>query len=235
MQQLSRPYQIALGALLVFALAWFTVLKPSAAAEEPAPPAAAPPAAPGAAGLGRAVDKAKGAAAASDANAAAAAAAQGEPAAPTAAAPRGSAGADGKSAAKRKPAAKGEPAAKGGPAAKRKSAASPRPDPSAPLLRAVARGKVAVLLFYSREAADDRAVRRALRAANRHDGRVVVRAASIARVAEYAAITQGVDVLQAPTLLVIGKDNRARSLVGFTDTRAIDQLVADVGHFKSRR
>ena len=68
-----------------------------------------------------------------------------------------------------------------------------------------------------------------LRGVSRHGGRVVVRAAPISRVARYAAITRGVDVLQAPTLLVIGKSKRARTLVGFTDTREIEQLVADVG------
>ncbi|MDQ3631443.1 MAG: hypothetical protein M3417_09320, partial [Actinomycetota bacterium] len=109
-----------------------------------------------------------------------------------------------------------------------KGASPPSADPSAPILRAVARGKVAVLLFSSRHGADDRAVRRALRTADRDGGRVVVRTVPIARVAEYAAITEGVDVLQAPTLLVIGKGNRVRTLVGYTDTRAIDQLVADM-------
>ncbi|MCW3012148.1 MAG: hypothetical protein JWO90_2552, partial [Solirubrobacterales bacterium] len=71
MSKLSRPYQIALGALLVFALAWFTILKPSDAAELEPIPAAPAAVVPGAAGLGAAVDKAQGAAAASDANAAA--------------------------------------------------------------------------------------------------------------------------------------------------------------------
>ena len=229
MQQLSRPYQIALGALVVLALAWFTVLKPSEAAEPvaslpgesaaaAAPPGAATtpgaPAAPGAAGLGGAVDKAQGAVAVSGASAAAtqsaAAEASGESAAPATRAPASAAGPAG--------------TATGG-----VPAAEPTKDPSAPILRDVARGKVAVLLFYSSDAADDRAVRRSLLSADRHGGQVVVRAAPIARVADYAQITEGVDVLQAPTLLVIGKGNRARSLVGFTDTRAIDQLVADVG------
>jgi len=225
MQQLSRPYQIALGALLVLVLAWFTVLKPSAAAEEVAPPppgASAGTTAPGAAGLGRAVDKAKGAAAASGANAAASQAAAAD-AGETAAAST------------EKPSAAGKRARSTtgttGPAAARPPAA----DPSAPILRDVARGKVAVLLFFNREAADDRAVRRALRATDRRGGKVVVRAAPIARVAEYAAITRGVNVVQAPTILVIGKGNRARTLVGFTDTRAIDQLVSDVGGADFRR
>ncbi len=226
MQQLSRPYQIALGALVVFALAWFTVLKPSDAesvAPLPGDGAAAAPGAtaPGVAGLDRAVDKAHGAVGASDASAAAtqsaAAAAGGDPgpaSPPVADAPPAGA-----------PPVASRPERPAGAAPAR----APKGDPSAPILADVARGKVAVLLFFSRDAADDRAVRRSLLSADRHGGRVVVRAAPIARVADYAAITEGVDVLQAPTVLVIGKGNRARTLVGFTDTRAIDQLVADVG------
>ena len=214
MQQLSRPYQIALGALLVLALAWFTVLKPSAAADEgaPLPGESAAATAPGAAGLGNAVDKANGAAAASEADAAASqaavAAATGEPPASSSSTPALAAASETTDAAAAEAAEAG--------------------DPSAPILRDIARGKVAVLLFSSSDAADDRAVRRALKAVDRRDGKVVVRDAPIARVAEYAAITEGVDVLQAPTLLVIGKDRRARTLVGYTDTRAIDQLVADM-------
>ena len=222
MQQLSRPYQIALGALLVFALAWFTVLKPSAAAEEVAPPpgASVGATAPGAVGLGRAVDKAKGAAAASDANAGASQAAAADPASEPA-----EASAEKPTPAEKRARSTTGPTGATGPAA----AKPPSADPSARILREVARGNVAVLLFFNREAADDRAVRRALRAADRRGGKVIVRAASIARVAEYAAITRGVEVVQAPTVLVIGKGNRVRTLVGFTDTRAIDQLVSDVG------
>ncbi|MCW3011907.1 MAG: hypothetical protein JWO90_2311, partial [Solirubrobacterales bacterium] len=121
-------------------------------------------------------------------------------------------------------------------AATPKADAAPK-DPSAPILRDVAEGKVAVVLFFSDVASDDRAVRRALLAADRHAGKVVVRVAPIARVADYAAITEGVDVTQAPTLLVIGRQNRARRIVGFTDTKGIDQLVSDVGgaNFAARR
>lgn len=232
MQQLSRPYQIALGLFVLLAIAWFTVLKPSDAASAdagalpPTVPAAAPaptPAAggsvPGAAGLGRAVAKAE--AAKDTANATAGAAAASDPGAapaPSAAAPR--AAKPSRSATAAKPAA-----------------ALPDEDPSAPVLDDVARGKIAVLLFFSPEAADDLAVRRALRHADRHGGRVVVRTASIARIADYAAITAGIQVTQAPSLLVIGAGGHTRMLVGYTDTASIDQLVEDVGGaaFAARR
>ena len=50
----------------------------------------------------------------------------------------------------------------------------------------------------------------------------------IARVADYPAITQGVPVTQAPTVLVLDKAMRARRLVGYQDTASIEQLVGDV-------
>jgi hypothetical protein len=73
--QVSRPMQIALVAVVLLAGMWFTVLKPKPAAETatvtpvavtPAP-ASSKPVAPGVKGLTSAIDKAKGASAVSDA------------------------------------------------------------------------------------------------------------------------------------------------------------------------
>ncbi|MBA2350209.1 MAG: hypothetical protein H0V81_18190, partial [Solirubrobacterales bacterium] len=102
-------------------------------------------------------------------------------------------------------------------------------DASRPILADVASGKVAVVLFYNAKGADDRAVRRALKGVDRFKGRVRVRQVPIERVADYPAITQGAPVTQAPTLLVIDTQKRARRLVGYQDTRTIQQLVGDVG------
>lgn len=233
MQKLSRPYQIALGGLVLFALAWFTVLKPSdvssaqVAALPPTIPASPASAVPGASGLGRAVAKATAAKDTANATARAAAARGADPI--TAVPASGATGA-----AKPTSATAGSAVTRATPAP---AADVPPADPSAPILRDVARGKIGVLLFFSRQSTDDRAVRRALRRADRHDGRVVVRAASISRVADYTAITEGVKITQAPSLLVIGHGGRTRMIVGFTDTAAIDQLVADVGGpaFTARR
>ena len=98
-------------------------------------------------------------------------------------------------------------------------------DLSAPILRELARGKVAVLLFWNRRAADDRAARRAVARVDRHHGKVKVHVASVSRVGDYGAITQGVEVLQSPTVLVIGPDHRARTISGYTDSAEVDQLV----------
>lgn len=197
MQQLSRPYQFALGALLVFALAWFTVLKPGdEVAAEPLPAAATgPTAAPGAAQA--AVGDADAAAAASGAAAPSPSAVPVQPAA-------------------------GAPAAKTDKPARRTG-----PDRSPAILADLDAGKVTVLTFLQPSAGDDAAVRRALRAVDRRGGRVRVRTASIEDVGRYASITAGVTVQQAPTVLVIGPDRRARTLVGLTDAKIIDEAVDD--------
>lgn len=217
MQQLSRTYQIALGAMLVLLIAWFTVLKPSTSDSSALPPIPAPAAsakAPGQQGLENAVGKARGAVA--DATSAAAAASPAKAVTPSGAS--AAAAPDAARAAGSKPARPAEPV-----------------DAAAPILRELKHGKVAVLLFYGRGGADDAAVRRALRSVDHRGGRVSVRSAPISRLARYAAITEGVSVMQSPTVLVIGRDRLAHSLVGFVDTRSIDQLVADTGGPALRR
>ncbi len=228
MEQLSLPYRIGLAGILVFALAWFAVLRPKSATDDgggaplPAPtPAAAASsagAAPGTKGLQTAIDKAKGAVATAN-GAAATEAATGQatavttnaaatPAATTAAATPATATSVG-----------------------RPAATAPDADPSRVILADVAAGKTAVVLFSSRQGADDRHVRSSLHRLDRHRGKVAIRSASIDDVAKYSAITKGVSIVQAPTLLVIGKDLKARAIVGYTDTPEIQQLVNDIGGF----
>jgi hypothetical protein len=214
--QVSRPYLIALAAAAVFAVAWLTVLHPRTSTGDTRHTAAA---APGTAGLGRAVGDAKGAVRASEASAQRAQAASGaSPAPPTAGSRRPATTGQASPAA---PRAAGAPAR---PAIKR--AASTPVDRSAPLLREMARGHAVVLLFTTR-GADDRASRAAVATlARRHRGRVDVHLARISRVGDYGAITAGVQVLQAPTMLVIAPGGRTQSIVGLTSGREIDQAVA---------
>ena len=73
-----------------------------------------------------------------------------------------------------------------------------RPDP-----RDLDPGKVVVALFYNAHGSDDNAALRAVRAADRHHGKVVVHSIPIDSVGDYDALTTGVQVLQAPTILVI--------------------------------
>ncbi len=84
-----------------------------------------------------------------------------------------------------------------------------------------------MLLFWDRDSADDRAVRRAVRAVDRWNGEVVVRVAPARKVSRYGRITRGADVSQSPTTLVIDRNLKVTSLVGYVDTRTIDQAVLD--------
>jgi hypothetical protein len=204
--QISPPFRIAIVAMLAVCALWFTVLKP----KDPAGADAPLPVAPGQAGLGNAVSAAKGAAGASDAANAKVQRATGGTAAtatPAKAAPT--------------------PATAKATAAPRRTAKAKPADLAAPLLDALAARKAVVMLFFSRKGIDDTAVRKAVAATDRHRGRVVVKAVRIADVGRYDAITRGAEVLQAPTVLVIAPDRRARAIVGFTTTGELDQAIGD--------
>ena len=120
-----------------------------------------------------------------------------------------------------------------GDAAKAKAAASSdastteTADEAAPLLRDLSAGKVVVLAFLGR-GSDDGAVRAALREVRSHGGRVVVRSASVERVARYGAITNEAKVAGTPTVLVLGKGPKARALTGLTTTAEVDQAAVDM-------
>jgi hypothetical protein len=201
--QIALPYRIALGALLVAAAVWFTVLRPKPV-EAPAPA----PTAPGMKGLGNAVNSAKGAVATADA---AGARETVDPTADPAAA----------SATKATPAASGA-AVK--PSAAKAASAS---DASGPILRDLAAGKVVLLAFVGR-GSDDRAVASAVRAVPSHGGKVVVRTAPVGRVGDYAAITAKLKIVGTPTVLVLGKGPKARQIAGLTTTAEVDQAAGDM-------
>jgi hypothetical protein len=209
-EQLTLPYRIALLAIALLGVIWFVALRPSST---PTPAAVT---APGVKGLTNAIKDAHGAVAKSDAAGAKTQAALN--------AADGSTPAASPSQAAKAPAAK-TPVAANAPKAKHVAGA----DRSAAILNDLKLGRVVVVGFTGDTAADDRSVRGALRHVNLHNGKVVVRSVSISDVADYGAITKGVQVEEAPTVLVIDKDAKARTIVGFTDAAEIDQLVADMG------
>jgi ribosomal protein L21 len=49
----------------------------------------------------------------------------------------------------------------------------------------------------------------------------------IAQVGKYEAITSDVNILAAPTILVIGTDGKATVLTGYVDTAVVRQAVGD--------
>ena len=240
MDKISLPFRIVLIVALVFAVVWFLVLRPKPAAD--VEPASTPP---GVTGLANDVAKAHSAVDASNAAAArseaaanavggsstskppASAATPAKPSA-TAATPAKPSATAAKSAKPAAPVAK--PAPKPAKPAKPGLAADAAPgDPSRPLLAAVDAGKVVVVLFWDKNASDDRATRRGLRTIDLHDGKVVASAVPIGDVGRYEAITRGVQVLESPTVLVIGAGGKARAITGYTQAKEIDQAVSDIG------
>ena len=207
------PIRILLVVAVAFLGAWMTVLKPKSDGGAPAAPASTPTA-PGVKGLTNDINKAKAAKATQEASDARVQAATGEqPAgAGAATAPATSAGS--------------APAAKGARAAG-KVDTSGLP---AGVRSAIAAHRVVVLLFWDRRSADDRAVRAALRDVKRRHGRVYVQAVPVAQVARYGKIARGVDLSQSPTVVVIDRAMKARTLVGYVDAQSIDQVVVDALH-----
>lgn len=195
MDQISRPILFLLIAVVGFAGAWMTVLRPQAAStQETAAPAAVSATATPATAAGSAVNDAKGAAAASDASTAAKQRAAADPTAAPAPAP--------------------SPAPAPAPAA----AAKAKPTIPAP----AERSKVTVLLFAG-TGADDAVARDVVRSARRPGIRVVV--ASLRDVASYADLLGGVEVTASPTILVIGKNRKAQRIEGLPDAAQVEQAL----------
>jgi hypothetical protein len=211
-EQISLPFRIAIVAMVVVGGLWFAVLRPKPASTT------TPSTAPGVTGLTNDVNKAKDASSASDAANANVQSATGEgttstsTATGTAAAPQ-----------------PGTPAKSGEPTDTGLAADAVAGDPSKPLLADVDKGKVAVVLFWNKNASDDRATRKALRHVDLHHGKVVTQAVPIGDVGKYEAITRGAQVLESPTVLVIGAGGKARAITGYTQTAEIDEVVGAVG------
>ena len=219
MSQISPPIRILLVSAVALLAAWMLFLRPKDAA---GPPAAATPTTaqqrPVDAGgqtagsmPGKAVEKANNAAAASEANSAKVAGATGEetPAGTTATAKTTTAPATGGTAAK----PTDDVATQGGLPVR--------------VLHALADRKVVVLLFWSPKAAEDKAVRKALTGIDRHHNKVLAHATNVKRISDYAQITRGADVEQSPTIVVVDRDRKVETLVGFVDRTTINQAVTD--------
>jgi hypothetical protein len=215
--QISLPIRIVVAVAAVFLVAWMTVLKPKSTEDLSAPapittgnvatgkPAVSAP--------GKLAEKAKSAVANANQKQSAA---MGE-----------TAGSTTKTAPAAGSATTTQPSA---PAAK--PAAKPDALAGVPtrVANAIRKQKVVVLGFFGAKAADDRDVRKAMFKADRWDGRVFVTSASINKVSKWGRIARGVDVQQSPTVVVIGTDLKATPLVGYVDTRSINQAVVDSLH-----
>ena len=95
-----------------------------------------------------------------------------------------------------------------------------------PVARALAERKVVVLLFAQQGAADDAATRAAVRAVEREPG---VRAFTdrVENLARYRSIVADLPISQAPAIVILSADGKARLLEGFVDPGSLRQQVAD--------
>jgi hypothetical protein len=206
---------IALAAVVVVAASWMFVLRPKAV-ESTTTQVTAP---------AKVADKARQAAAASDATNAAteAEAAKVDNADADAATPAPSAA---KAATQPKAAAKKAAAPAPATAKKADTPAKPAEGESA-VLADIDAHKVVVLLFWDRAGADDRAAHEAVESLDTHGGKVAVHAIDVKDVGRYESVTQGVDVTQSPTTIVVSRDAKARSVAGLTDPTEVQQLVRE--------
>jgi hypothetical protein len=100
-------------------------------------------------------------------------------------------------------------------------------DPSDRLLAYLAKGKTLVILFHG-AGADDRAARKAVHRTAAGDPKHVVSAyIPIGDVGKYEAITSDVQILAAPSILVIGTNGKATLLTGYVDATVVRQTVGD--------
>lgn len=93
--------------------------------------------------------------------------------------------------------------------------------------QAVNSHKVVALLFYNPWAADDQAVKQELTAVPTHKGAVVKLAVPLNEASSFTAVTQQVPLNFSPTLVLIGANDQASEIVGYTDSFEIDQRVDD--------
>jgi len=222
MSQISPPIRILLVCAVAFMAAWMLFLRPKTDADAPSAsnptPAATLPVedggAPATSAPGKAVEQANEAAAAQDA--------QAEALANGSAAVTGDASATPATTATT-PVDAATPA-QGAPADLDAASEGGLP---LPVLKALGKQKVITLLFWNPKAVEDQRVRRSLKGIDRHHGKVFVHAANVKKIASFQQIARGADVVQSPTVLVVGRDRKVQSLVGYVPQRTIDQAVSD--------
>ncbi|MEI2703660.1 MAG: hypothetical protein V9E83_14845 [Baekduia sp.] len=221
MSNVSRPIQILLAAVVVFAVAWFLVLKPGD--EDTVEPQAQ---APGVTGLTNAVNQAKGAAKTSEERSAKAENATGtEPATtPTPAkTTKTTTSTTVKKTTTPAPSGTGAVTPAGPPV---NDPARSSGDPADGLLDKLTGDRVVILLFTG-DGADDRKAIRAVRAADRELDGVIVRVTQLRNVGKYATITDKLGINQAPSTIIIGSDKVAQVLTGIIDAKVVKQYVGD--------
>ncbi len=224
MNQISRPMQIALAAVLVFAALWFVALKPSdeIAAEPDIPVATTPATDPGGAtpgsDVGKVIEDAQTAAKDADAAVAKREGLTGEddPNAPAATTPAGGT-------------AGGTKTGSGVKADEdERSAAQRAAERTIRSIQAdLKAGRAVVFLLWSKSGQEDRIVnRRVSSEINRRGGDVKVYKALVKDVGRYDGLIGSLNVMQTPSVVVIAPNNEAKVLGGLVSTVRIDRLTS---------
>jgi hypothetical protein len=256
MTHISRPFQIALAAMVLFVAVWLVALRghsggsegagssASSAGGHAAAPAKAAgsggsPArgsvyhgsAPGVEGLTRAITKAQGAVAQSQHNAKQLRerSAQASSSGGSAATQAPEAAQAPKSAAgsKAAPSAKQQSAAPSGKAGARTHGATA--SRQATIEGELRQGKVVAILFWNPKGSVDRVVHRELLAAGQAlAGELAVHAASSKQVGSFGSFTRTVQVYGTPTILMVNTKGQTSSVTGLTDVFSIEQTVSEV-------
>jgi hypothetical protein len=95
-----------------------------------------------------------------------------------------------------------------------------------PVVKALGRDQVVVLLFTRAGAADDTGTRRAVASVRGMRG-VAVHVAGVEQLASYRPILSGVGVSQVPAVVIVRPGHQAKLVEGYIDERSLRQRVAD--------
>jgi hypothetical protein len=90
----------------------------------------------------------------------------------------------------------------------------------------LAKGDVVVLLFWNPSGTDDVTAHKAVQAV-KSVRRVAVQEAAASQVASFGSVTRGVQVYATPTIFVIGAHRQAIVLTGVQDAFSIEQAIAE--------
>jgi hypothetical protein len=258
MTHISRPFQIALAALVLLVAVWFLALRghsggessssssssPSAASSSPASPSASQSApgggspaskggvyhgsAPGVEGLSRAIQKARGAVAQSQQSAKQKGSAQSSTGAQKQNAQTHTS--QSQSAKQTQAQRKQSQQAQN---SQQSKAAGGVPAMQTVVEGELKRGKVVAVLFWNPKGSVDATVRRELRAAGRaQHGKLAVHVARSNQVGSFGSFTHTVQVYSTPTILLINTKGSTSSLTGLTDAFSIGQAVKEVKRAK---
>lgn len=89
-------------------------------------------------------------------------------------------------------------------------------------------GRIVLVLFWNPRASDDAEVHAQVAdVVRRQGGRVVAYEAEPAQIQEFGSITREIQVYQTPTLLIVNARHQVSTLTGYTEAFAIEQAIGE--------